>query len=223
VLSSIDEQFGTLAAHRILRDIGSIASYEQPIFYIMIIITSNARLEVRCGISSALAIKPFFASALPLIGGYGTWRRRDPRGMVFIRDGSLKVDLSMSDDPAIQVLVLDDIQAIVDELITLLKLQGIAAIGARTLREAMEILEVSPSIRVVTCDVRLGAESGLDLVPRVRENAALAERSLRYLFITGDPIPVECLPASASHALLTKPVRPRVLLELVRTMLDNRH
>ena len=115
--------------------------------------------------------------------------------------------------------MLDDVRAIVDELITLLQLNGIAAVGAATLDEAMAALEATPSITVVACDVRLGIESGLTILPRIEAHPRLAGRVFHYIFITGDPMHPDCLPAAGERILLTKPVKPRALIDLVKRLI----
>ena len=124
-----------------------------------------------------------------------------------------------TDKAAAVVLVVDDVGAIVDELLTLLQLQGIVAIGGQTLAEAIALLENAPNIRVIACDVRLDGESGLDIVSRIGANEALAGRVFHYVFITGDPMHAEGLRVTAPHSVLTKPVQPRKLVELIRKLL----
>lgn len=124
-------------------------------------------------------------------------------------------------DNAALVLVLDDVKPIVDELITLLQLHGIAAEGAETLDQGIAALERAPGIRVIACDVRLGRESGLDIGDRICAHPVLADRPFQYVFITGDPMGFDSLPRALPHSLLTKPVRPRDLIGLVKGLLAN--
>lgn len=123
------------------------------------------------------------------------------------------------DDNQACVLVVDDIEPIVEELVTLLELQGLPAIGAQTLDAAITVLERAPAIRVIACDVRLDREFGLDIVSRIATRSALDGRSFGYIFVTGDPMCAESQIAGAQHAILTKPVKPRALVGLVRELL----
>lgn len=116
-------------------------------------------------------------------------------------------------------LVVDDFEAIVDEMTCLLRRQGIPAIGATTLDQAEAVLARSPHVRVIACDVRLDRESGLDIIARVRRSGALQARPFRYVFITGDPISAETLSLQDRHPVLTKPVRPGTLIALVHNLL----
>jgi CheY-like chemotaxis protein len=100
-----------------------------------------------------------------------------------------------------------------------LQLHGIAAVGAETLDQGIAALEHGPEIRVIACDVRLGEESGFDIVARIAAHPALSARPFHYVFITGDPLGCNSLPAALPHSLLTKPVRPRVLIGLVKDLL----
>lgn len=126
----------------------------------------------------------------------------------------------MSDDQA-RVLVLDDFSAIVEELLTLMSLHGIAGIGASNLTEAVEMLERHPAVSVVACDLRLDRESGLDIVSRVRAHPRLAARSFEYVFITGDQMREDLVEGISRYAFLTKPVQPQALIGTIRRMLVN--
>lgn len=116
-------------------------------------------------------------------------------------------------------LVVDDFEAIVDEMTSLLQRQGIPAIGATTLDEAEAVLERSPKVRVIACDVRLDRECGLDIIARIRRNGALQARPFHYAFITGDPISAETLSLQKAHPVISKPVRPDILIALFRNLL----
>lgn len=119
-----------------------------------------------------------------------------------------------------RVLVIDDIAAIVDELLTLLELNGIAAVGARSLSEAARSLETHPSIRVIACDVRLDRESGLDILEQTGRNPKLDGRGFRYIFISGDPMQARASGDNGAQLMLTKPIDPRNLIDLLRELLD---
>lgn len=118
------------------------------------------------------------------------------------------------------VLVVDNVEAIVEELLTLLAINRIPAVGAHDLNTALDVLQREPTIRAISCDVRLDDESGLDLVARVESCQALRGRPLRYLFVTGDQMQVDHLNRSSNLAVLSKPVQPQVLVNAVRHMLS---
>ncbi|MDE8650521.1 response regulator [Novosphingobium album (ex Liu et al. 2023)] len=124
----------------------------------------------------------------------------------------------MEEDGAL-VLVVDDVEAIVDELLTLLALQNIPAIGAHTLSEAIAALESAPAVSVIACDVRLDRETGLDIIPRIRDSRSLQARAFHYVFVTGDPMRLDLLPDMPRHSVLTKPVQPQALVRLLRELL----
>lgn len=123
------------------------------------------------------------------------------------------------DRDAITVLVVDDVLPIVEEMLTLLQLTGLPAVAASSLDEALLALEECPNISVVICDVRLGKESGLDLVRRAKASPKLAARDLRYVFVTGDPMGVDQFPDGTAPAILTKPVMPRELIGVIGELL----
>ncbi len=118
------------------------------------------------------------------------------------------------------VLVIDNVEAIVVELLTLMAMNRIPAVGAHHLDGALDLLRREPNIRAISCDVRLDDESGLDLIERVERCEELRERPLRYLFVTGDQMQLDHLNRSSDLAVLSKPVQPRVLVEAVRHMLS---
>lgn len=124
----------------------------------------------------------------------------------------------MRDQQAL-VLLIDDVRAIVEELLTFMDLHGIPAVGVYDLDEAMAALEANPAIRVLACDVRLGRESGLSIVSRIRDHAQLQARPFSYLFITGDQLRHDPSLELPEHMVLTKPVQPRVLIDVLRDLL----
>jgi CheY-like chemotaxis protein len=117
------------------------------------------------------------------------------------------------------VLVVDDVAAIVEELLTLMQLYGIPAVGSADLAQAIEVLEREPAIRVISCDVRLDRESGLEIVDRIESHPTLSKRRFRYLFVTGDQMQLSRLNSTAEMAVLSKPVQPAVLMETLKRML----
>lgn len=124
----------------------------------------------------------------------------------------------MTTAPA-SVLIIDDVDTIVDEMLTMLDLQDIPAAGARNLEQALAELERFPRIRIIACDLMLGRECGLDIVELVEGHPPLRGRTFEYVFITGNATCQLSLKASARHRVLAKPVRPRALIELFHELL----
>jgi CheY-like chemotaxis protein len=117
------------------------------------------------------------------------------------------------------VLVVDNVEEIVEELLTLMALHKIPATGAYDLDGALEVLKREPDVRAISCDVRLDRESGLDIVSRIADCPALHTRPFRYLFVTGDQMQLDALTGSGDLAVLSKPVQPRVLIDTLQQML----
>ncbi len=117
------------------------------------------------------------------------------------------------------VLIVDDVAAIVEELITLMRLNGIAAAGAADLKGALAALEREPTIRVISCDVRLDRESGLDILDRIMGHPVLCKREFQYLFVTGDQMQIDRLNPDPRVAVLSKPVQPSILIGTLKSML----
>jgi CheY-like chemotaxis protein len=118
------------------------------------------------------------------------------------------------------VIVIDDVEAIVEELLTLLQLHAIPAVGAANLPGAIEALERDPSIRVISCDVRLDRESGIDIIRQIKAHPSLSERHYRYLFVTGDEMQLDRLESCSGLEVLSKPVQPAVLMATVKQLLS---
>ncbi|WP_200844768.1 MULTISPECIES: response regulator [unclassified Novosphingobium] len=117
------------------------------------------------------------------------------------------------------VLLIDDDDAIVEEMLTFMGLHGVMAIGVSNLDDAMTALQANPSIRVLSCDVRLGRDSGLSIVTRIQEHATLRARPFRYLFLSGYQLLPAQLMMMLEHIVLTKPVRPQVLIDVLNDLL----
>lgn len=118
------------------------------------------------------------------------------------------------------VLVIDDVEEIVEELLTLMALHKIPAAGAYDLDGALGVLKREPAICAISCDVRLDDESGLDIIARIESCEALSDREFRYLFVTGDQMQLDHLSSTSDFAVLSKPVQPRVLIDMLRRMIS---
>lgn len=118
------------------------------------------------------------------------------------------------------VLVVDDVVEIVDELLTLMRLHKIAAVGALDLDSAIAALRREPGIRAISCDVRLDRETGLDIVDRIKNDPVLHTRDLRYLFVSGDQMELNRHSYGSNFATLSKPVQPAILIDTIKRMLD---
>lgn len=119
-----------------------------------------------------------------------------------------------------KILVIDNVEEIVEELLTLMALHKIPGAGAHDLDGALDVLKREPSIRAISCDVRLDDESGLDIIARVESSPDLKDREFRYLFVTGDQMQLDHLSSTSDLAVLSKPVQPRVLIEKLKRMLS---
>ena len=119
-----------------------------------------------------------------------------------------------------RVLVVDDVIDIVEEMIDMLVLADVRAVGAHTIDQAISALAAHPSITLVISDIRLQHESGLDIPDRVAKDPTLATRALRYVFASGDTEGLARNPADAGHLLLSKPVSPRLLIATIQRLLE---
>lgn len=121
------------------------------------------------------------------------------------------------------VLVVDNVADIVEELLTLMSLNDILAVGAACLDEALDVLRRESAIRVISCDVRLDRESGTDIVHRIAADPELRGREFQYLFMTGDQMQLNKMQSATACNVLSKPVRPDTLMQTLRQLLAVSH
>lgn len=117
------------------------------------------------------------------------------------------------------VMFVDDVDAIVEELITLMELHGIQAVGAADLDQAVQMLEYEPAVQVLCCDLRLAQQFGMEIVSRVGRHPVLCDRNLKYLFVTGDKSLFSGVTKQGQYQVLSKPVHPAVLVRTIQDML----
>src|SRR2546422_11466116 len=94
----------------------------------------------------------------------------------------------MSDQSPI-VLVVDDDVLMQKLTVTALNHVGHAAVGCTDIRRATEIVNTTPSLRVLLSDICLQSVTGPELVRQVRA----ARHELKVDFMTGG-VPGQCLP-----------------------------
>lgn len=117
------------------------------------------------------------------------------------------------------VLVIDDVPEIVDELVTMLSLLDMPALGARSLSDAMTVLENAPALKAIACDIRLARESGFEILRVIAQHPQLSTRPYGFVFMTGDPMRPDAIDAQKTYHLLSKPVQPRALIEILQKLL----
>ena len=118
------------------------------------------------------------------------------------------------------VLIVDDVPDIVEEMIHMLALLDLPAVGAGSIGAGLALLVEHPAVRVIVCDLRLPGENGADIAARVAAHPALQGRAVTFLFMSGDTERVETLAAAADHVVLTKPVDPPLLIDSIVAALD---
>lgn len=117
------------------------------------------------------------------------------------------------------VLLLDDVEDIVAELLTMFTLRGIPGAGAHSLQDALAKLRAWPSISLVISDMRLRDEAGEDMITLVKTDPDLRQREFRFVFMTGDVMRFAGQDTIEDHPILLKPVHPQRLLEVVTRIL----
>jgi CheY-like chemotaxis protein len=117
----------------------------------------------------------------------------------------------MDTSPA-RVLVVDDNEALRENLAEALQLEGYAVAVAASGQAALDRLTDDPPPRVVLLDFRMPGMSGADLLARIREDPRLA--GVRVVMTTGST-GIRALAASAD-AILMKPFGVRELLAALK-------
>jgi DNA-binding response OmpR family regulator len=114
--------------------------------------------------------------------------------------------------PAARVLVVDDNEALRDNLAEALELEGYAVAVASDAEGALATLDEDPLPRVVLLDFKLPGMSGADLLARIRADARLA--GVRVVMTTGST-GIRSL-AAAADAVLMKPFGVKELLSALK-------
>ena len=117
----------------------------------------------------------------------------------------------METSPA-RVLVVDDNEALRDNLAEALQLEGYAVAVAPDAESALEQLTQAPPPRVILLDFKLPGMSGGDLLARIRADARLA--GVRVVMTTGS-VGIRALTAAAD-GVLKKPFGVRELLSALK-------
>jgi len=125
----------------------------------------------------------------------------------------------MSPTPTRRVLVIDDDDSLRQALTTLLTHSGFAVLAAATGEEAVAAVRQEP-VDLALLDLRLGDESGLDLLPRLKK--IRPDMSIIMITALGTiESAVEAMKLGADN-YLTKPIDPGSLLALVTKGLETR-
>lgn len=119
----------------------------------------------------------------------------------------------------IATILVDDEEEILPEYQEMLELEGIGALVSSNPEEAFQIVISNPEIELVVTDLRMARLDGAGLIARLR--AALPQRSLRFIVITGDATTMHA-PELMGGPVLLKPVDRRLLVEAVAKALSER-
>jgi DNA-binding NtrC family response regulator len=118
------------------------------------------------------------------------------------------------------ILIIDDVSDIVEEMVEMLALMDLPAIGAGSIAKALPLLDEHRAIRLLICDLRLPCENGADLRERIAGFGGLEDRCFKIIFMSGDSERVEAMVAGPGQIVMTKPIHPS---RLIQTILDCLH
>jgi len=113
-----------------------------------------------------------------------------------------------------QILVVDDEQAVLDEVAKVLGNAGFECRCCSNADLAVAEAESTPPDLIIS-DINLGGHSGLEMCERIKRNEGLAETPV--MFLSGAQIPdiIRRSHAAGGSYYLRKPFDPDVLVELV--------
>jgi len=113
-----------------------------------------------------------------------------------------------------QILVVDDEQAVLDEVAKVLGNAGFECRCCSSADMAVAEAESTPPDLIIS-DINLGGHSGLEMCERIKRNEGLAETPV--MFLSGAQIPdiIRRSHAAGGSYYLRKPFDPDVLVELV--------
>jgi len=114
-----------------------------------------------------------------------------------------------------KILVVDDNLDLAQSIAMLLDQHEQAAVAVATVREAVDLLDDDPSIKLVVTDIRMPDVSGLDLRRVLRHRFP----KLPVILMTGLP-PSEEDPAPANVVVLQKPFPIQALMQLIAERLS---
>jgi len=117
-----------------------------------------------------------------------------------------------------RILIVEDQPRERDALARLLRTEGYQPVAARNIAEAMPQLQ--QPLDAVVCDLRIGAESGVELL----EHFKSARRTLPFVMVTafGDIQSAVTAMKIGAEDYLTKPINPDELLILLRRLISPR-
>jgi CheY-like chemotaxis protein len=112
-----------------------------------------------------------------------------------------------------KILIVDDVASLVHEIILLLRLMELDAVGAGSVDDGLALLDRFDSICVVVTDVWLAQESGFDLLPRVKNSPSLQGRNFTYFFMSGD---TRIESQQGEYTTIDKPIDIPIFVKLLR-------
>jgi two-component system, OmpR family, response regulator len=123
----------------------------------------------------------------------------------------------VAEQPAVQVLIVDDNEDAAMSLTMLLELEDIVAATAPTAPVALELLDrISPTLMLI--DIGLPGMNGFELARRLRERPDTRKATL--IALTGRDSNREDADAAAFDQFWTKPFDPKKLLVAVKTIVN---
>jgi CheY-like chemotaxis protein len=118
------------------------------------------------------------------------------------------------------ILIIDDVSDIIEEMTDMLELLDFPAIGATSIGAAIPLLVANPDIRLLICDLRLPGEDGAGIRKQIADHPALRNRHFGIIFMSGDAERVETMVAAPGQMIMTKPIDPPVLIDMVSNYLN---
>mgnify|MGYP003343990426 CR=1 FL=1 len=116
-----------------------------------------------------------------------------------------------------RVLIVDDEREILEEMGELLESRGLSVQMAGSAVEAMKRLAADPELNTVVSDIRMPTVDGLEMIDLLQKDAALHDRPLRFIMVTGHATLNDAQRSIRANAVdfVPKPINIDQLLEAI--------
>ncbi len=118
--------------------------------------------------------------------------------------------------PYLKVLIVDDSQTVRDSVREVLTAVGICVIEAADGEEGRQLIDLTPDISVVLCDVNMPQMDGLSMLEQVKRHPEHAGLPILMLTTDGDPALVRRARDAGASGWIVKPFQDHLLLAAVR-------
>lgn len=117
-----------------------------------------------------------------------------------------------------RVLVVDDSASVRHEVAAILTPAGFEVLEAEDGEAGAEIIDKSPGLSLVLCDVNMPRLNGIQMLQRIKADAAHTELPILMLTSEGDPALIKQAKAAGARGWVVKPFNPTHLVAAVQKL-----